>query len=67
MRWTTTCNGTADDGLFRSCGTAVGECVAGTETCSGGAWGACTGDTGPATETCNGRDDDCNGVTDQLT
>jgi hypothetical protein len=61
------CNGLTDEGLFRSCGSDIGECVAGTETCGGGTWGACVGDVGPGTETCNGRDDDCDGVTDQLT
>ncbi|MBI5502632.1 MAG: SUMF1/EgtB/PvdO family nonheme iron enzyme [Deltaproteobacteria bacterium] len=61
------CNGSTDEGLSRSCGSDIGDCVAGTETCAGGTWGACTGATGPATETCNGRDDDCNGVTDQMT
>ena len=65
------CDGTVDngcacvDGATRPCGTGVGACVAGTETCSGGAWGSCTGSTGPVGETCNGADDDCDGRTDE--
>jgi len=41
-----------------------GTCVAGTQTCTSGAWGACTGEVTPAAETCNNKDDDCDGVTD---
>lgn len=54
-------------GTMRACpgGSDVGECVAGTQTCSAvGEWGACVGSAGPALETCNGRDDDCDSVTD---
>lgn len=70
------CNGAVDDGLTcqctvgstRLCGSAIGQCVPGTQTCvlvgSDTQWGACTGGTGPSTETCNGLDDDCNGVPD---
>lgn len=45
-------------------GTAgTGECRAGTRTCSpGGTWGACTGQTLPAAELCNAKDEDCDGV-----
>jgi hypothetical protein len=41
-----------------------GICKAGTQTCSGGAWGTCTGQVLPATELCNNADDDCNGTVD---
>lgn len=41
---------------------AVGGCV-GTRVCADGAWGACV--VTPATETCNGADDDCDGVVDE--
>ncbi len=73
------CNGVIDDGCnqtectpgaTRSCyggltGTAdVGLCRSGTQTCSGGFWGACAGQVLPAPEACNGKDDDCNGATD---
>lgn len=44
----------------------VGTCKGGTQTCNsaGTAWGLCQGETTPATETCNGNDDDCDGVID---
>jgi len=44
----------------------VGQCHGGTQTCSGGQWGGCSGQVIPSTETCgNGIDDDCNGVVDE--
>ena len=40
----------------------VGECVSGTRTCSGGAFGSCVGQVLPTTEVqCNGVDEDCDG------
>ncbi|MCO4747612.1 MAG: hypothetical protein KC912_22645 [Proteobacteria bacterium] len=49
------------------CGTDEGVCVAGTQTCTSGNWGACEGETQGSTETCNGEDTDCNGVIDDVT
>ncbi len=43
---------------------SVGRCRAGSQTCAGGAWGACRGETLPAPETCNNVDDDCDGTAD---
>ncbi|MEZ4298651.1 MAG: MopE-related protein, partial [Polyangiaceae bacterium] len=46
----------------------VGICAAGTRTCNstGTAWGACTGQTLPATESCaNNTDDDCDGTVNE--
>ncbi len=43
----------------------IGECKAGTQLCVNGYWGACTGEVPPATEVCNGLDDDCNGLADE--
>ncbi len=60
------CDGRVDESLSRGCGTDVGACTAGTQTCAAGAWGACSG-TGPVAETCNGIDDDCDGVVDGIT
>src|SRR5205814_9541634 len=60
------CNGTVDEGLTRPCGSSVGVCTPGTQTCTGapgGVWSTCTGMT-PTTEVCNGLDDDCDGVVD---
>ena len=60
------CDMAIDEGLTRICGTDTGACTTGVETCSAGAWGSCTG-TGPTAESCNGLDDDCDGVIDQIT
>lgn len=68
------CNGTADwlqapcqcrNGTTEACGTDVGECVAGTRTCTAGAWGSCAGSVAAVSELCNNKDDDCDGDTDE--
>jgi len=56
------CNCT--NGAEQPCGTDVGECQRGTLTCVDGQWGACEGEVGPATEVCNGLDDNCDGTID---
>jgi formylglycine-generating enzyme required for sulfatase activity len=46
----------------------VGECIAGTTTCSSGTWGACVGEVVPDFERCevlDGLDNDCDGATDE--
>ena len=65
------CNGKIDDGVTRSCydgpgGTSgVGICHAGSQTCTAGVFSTtCAGEVTPATEICNGADDDCNGKVD---
>jgi hypothetical protein len=58
------CDGAVDEGLTMACGTDVGPCVAGTRTCSRGAWGACVTPVGPSPEVCNFADDDCDGAID---
>jgi len=53
--------------------TCLGYCKPGLRTCTAqqvggvwtGVWGACQGDVGPATEICNGQDDDCDGAVDE--
>jgi len=61
------CNGMIDDGVTRPCGTDVGWCTTGIQTCIAPfTFGACTG-RGPRAETCNNIDDDCNGVVDGIT
>jgi MYXO-CTERM domain-containing protein len=60
------CNNMIDEGLSRPCGTDVGACTAGTETCVQGSWVGCNATNGSA-ETCNNIDDDCDGVIDGIT
>lgn len=43
----------------------LGACRAGTRTCSGGVWGPCDEVLPAASESCNGIDDDCNGMIDE--
>ncbi len=59
------CDGTADEMLTRACGSGVGTCRAGTQTCTDGSWSTCTGETLPTLETCDNRDQDCDGRTDE--
>ncbi len=60
------CDGTNDNGDPGGgppCGIDTGECMRGTMRCMGGSL-SCQGAVGPATETCNGRDDNCNNMID---
>ena len=65
------CNGIVDDGCgcaegdTRPCGSNVGECEMGIQTCQNGAWGSCEGGVGPQPEVCDGRDNNCNGIADE--
>ncbi len=67
---TETCNNLDDncdyiiDGITQTCGTDVGECVSGTQTCSVGIWGSCIGEITPVNELCDGLDNDCDAITD---
>ncbi|MGI5862952.1 MAG: MopE-related protein, partial [Myxococcales bacterium] len=66
------CDGLVDEDLMRNCydgpaGTeGIGLCRGGTQSCSNGTWSACLGQTLPETETCDGRDNDCDGEADEL-
>ncbi len=59
------CNGLIDDGITRNCGSNIGICKYGTQTCAAGNFGTCVGGTNAGTETCNGLDDDCDGKVDE--
>lgn len=60
------CDGSVDENVTQGCGSNVGECVIGTQTCSSGEWGECGGDyIAPTNETCNTLDDNCNNITDE--
>jgi MYXO-CTERM domain-containing protein len=50
-------------GVGAQCGSKLGECQPGTRQCIGGTF-VCTGGTQPQPELCNGKDDNCNGLTD---
>jgi hypothetical protein len=64
------CNNVVDDIAQGSCGLAVGLCRQGTPRCvadgQGGASLICDGAIGPQPEDCNGDDDNCNGIVDDL-
>ncbi len=57
---------TCIDGETRQCGdTDVGECEYGTETCTNGEWGECTGAVYATTEVCDNLDNNCDGSIDE--
>jgi Putative metal-binding motif len=61
------CNGMIDEGNpggGTQCGTDVGECIAGVNSCMGGSI-VCIGKVDGGPEGCNGRDDDCDGMFDE--
>ena len=64
--WDDDCGSGCIPGQQQSCGTDVGDCVAGVETCDAeGQWGPCEGGYAGSEEVCDGRDNDCDGETDE--
>jgi hypothetical protein len=65
------CDGTVDEDCpctasqSRACGVEVGECAAGQQVCKAGVWGSCEGGTKAEAEVCDGKDNDCDGQTDE--
>jgi hypothetical protein len=62
------CNGKIDDnvpGEGDTCGDSTGECKPGKKKCIGGKW-ICAGGVGPSKEICDGKDNDCDGKTDEM-
>ena len=65
------CNGKIDDncgcvsGSVQACGQDIGVCQFGTQTCINGSWSECEGGVMPTDEICDGKDNDCDGETDE--
>ena len=53
------------NGATQPCGSDVGECQFGIQTCANGQWGVCEGEVGPSTEVCDGIDNNCDAVVDE--
>jgi len=66
------CDGSVDEncpcseGENRTCGFDKGICKAGVQICSNGKWSECTNAVLPGIEICNGLDDDCDGIIDNI-
>ncbi len=63
---TQACTTGSSEGCYTGApGTAnTGLCRAGTRRCEGGVWGACEGEITPEPESCDLKDNDCNGLAD---
>ena len=59
------CDSQIDEQVTRQCGTDVGTCQVGTETCSNGEYGGCIGSIEAAAEICDAADNDCDGRIDE--
>ncbi len=71
------CDGTVDEGCSCSTGEqrpcysgpkgteGFGKCKAGIQKCLKGVWGQCEGQVTPATEICDGKDNNCDGYIDE--
>jgi hypothetical protein len=59
------CDGQTDEEITRECGTGIGRCSVGTETCVNGMFAPCAGAVNPRDEECDDQDNDCDGTIDE--
>ena len=65
------CDGGTDEGCNctlgekRACGSDVGDCQSGEQFCKDAIWTICQGEKGGKSESCDGRDNDCDGQVDE--
>lgn len=60
------CTFSCENGRTEACGSNIGLCQEGYRICINHAWTECIDSKGPYEETCNGKDDDCDGTIDNV-